>query len=64
MQMKQALALLLFAFFFTALAGCRSIVRIGTFPISSELQILQSIAIEAHPVTPNDPQNDPESRPD
>lgn len=63
MRMKLAFALLFFAFFFITLTGCRSIVRIGTFPISSELQILQSIAIEAHPVSTTNPQDNPESDP-
>lgn len=55
MNYTRALLLLSFAFFFTTLNGCRSTLRIGDVPLVAELQVLQSITIEAHQVTPIDP---------
>jgi len=50
MFFPRAILLLVFAFFFTGVAGCRSTVRVGDFAVVSEFQILQSIAIEAQPI--------------
>ena len=50
MNHTRAALLLFFAFFFTGLTGCRSVVRVGDFPLVSEFQILQSVSIEADTV--------------